>query len=599
MKRIKLKVLSIVFVSLLLVSCDRQEKVKEQKKPEPPKPAPVASMLTLVPDDTVFFVGGTEPFPLKERLQWTAEHFKFNKELLNPQALQKFSEEAKTDGQRMAVQLWSDYIATIVSQDTQLASWGFEEKPMLASYAIGLAPVLRISLNNVELFNKKIAELEGKAKVASKPEKAGTAVYRRYSLNEKKAETDSIVSLIIGVDGNNAVFMLDLGVDSEQTLAAGLGQSKPEKSLEQSGRLKALQDKYKLLPSQMGYIDHQQLITGITTKDGNRMAKMVQLLAPQFKENGQKNLAELQSEGCRNDLQAIGRNWPQTVGGYTAVDLKAKPSHMDSLVVVESNDQPLLDGLQSLRGFVPDYAGPAFASAISSFAVGLNVENVTPFLTKQWTEITQKQYNCGFLKDMQQSLKGGNPAMAGMVTGMAAGVRGIAFSLLSLKMDQAQGQKTPMPKELDALISLSAKDPAALVQTASALLPQLAEVKIPADGTPVKLPVPMPLPFAPMAAINGSHLTVYAGQQAEQLAKELGKATLESSQGFLAGSFDYGRYYGLMTDIMPAAVSKDDPKAAEAAALLEAMKNAKMRVQMKMDFTTRGIEVKTDILSAD
>lgn len=588
MNHAKLKALSIILTSLLLISCDRKEKEKE-KPQEPPKPA---SMLTLVPDDTVFFSGGLEPVPLQEWLQWTAAHFKMSKEML----MLKIREEAKTDGQRMAVQLWEGCLATVISPDTQFASWGFDETPLLASYAVGLSPVLlRISLKDVQQFNKKIAELEEKAKVKAQPETLGTAAYRRYPLNEK----EPFASLIIGVDGKDAVFLLDIGVDSEQTLGLALGQSKPEKSLAQGGRLASLQAKYKLHSPFLGYIDHQQLITGLTTKDGNRMAKMVQLLAPQLKDAG-KQLSELQTEGCRNDLQVIAANWPQTVGGYTALDLKATPARIDFIMTVESNDKPLLEGLKSLRGFVPEYGGAAFAPAASSFAIGLSVENLGPFLMKQWTEITQKQYNCSFLKEMQTALKAKNPAAVSMATGMAAGVRGLSFSLLSLAMEKKEGAAPPMPKDLDAVISLSAKNPGALAQTVSAMVPQLAALQIPADGTPVKLPLPMPLPFTPMAAVNGSHLTVYAGAKAAQIAKEMGTTPLESSQGFMAAAIDYGKYYGLIGDVIASAsAGKKEGQEAQVLSFFEVMKNAEVRVQMKTDCTDRGIEMRAGMLSTE
>jgi hypothetical protein len=592
MNRATQKLLSIVFASLLLISCDKKEKdAAPQKKLEPQKPAAV-SMLRLVPDDTVFFAGGLEPVPLKEWLQWTAAQFQLSKDMLNPQGMQEISAQAKTDGQRMAAQLWEEYTALVAAPDTQLAGWGFADKPQMASYAIGLSPVLcRISLSDAEQFKKKIAELETKGKItAVKEETLGGAWFRRYAVSE----TAPSFKLIIGAADNEAVFLLDLGADSEQTLALVFGQSKPEKSLEQSGRLKSLQEKHKLHPSMLGYIDHQQIAAGLTTKDGNRMAKMLQLLMPKFQEKEARQLNELQSEGCRSEVQEIAAKWPQAFFGYTAFDLKAQPAKIDSLAVMESSDQPLLDGLKSLRGFVPDYTKPAFAPAVSSFALGLNVENVGPFLMKQWTEFTQKQRSCAPLKKMQEQVKASNPAAVSMAAGMAAGVRGMAFSLMSLRLEQTEGGASPAPKEVDAVISLSAKDPAALVQTASAMLPQLAALQIPADGSPVALPLPLPLPFTPMAAVNGSHLTVYAGQKAEQIAKELGKSPLESSQGILAGAVDYGRYYSLLSDAMKA-LGKDDPKAAEAAAMLEAMKNAKMRVAMHVDFTDRGIEMRANV----
>ncbi|MCI5123161.1 MAG: hypothetical protein D3925_01460, partial [Candidatus Electrothrix sp. AR5] len=304
MKSTKKNVLVLLLVSLLLFACDKKEKeVQPKPKPEPPKPV---TMLNVVPADTIFFSGGLEPFPLKEVLQWSTGHFNMLKEL-DLDSMLPIVQDEKIPGRRMASQLWLDYYAMMLSPGTELAKWGVEEKPFLSSYTVGLAPVLlRVSLKDVQLFNTKVEELEAKAKITGKPETLGKATYRRYALNEK----DPSLDLIIGVDNErkHAVFMLDIGVDSEQTLAIALGQQKPEKTLAASGRVEALQKQYKLHPSFIGYIDHQQLITGLTTQEGNSIAKMIQKLAQQLEGAAELSelLEELQTEGCRNDLVAIG-----------------------------------------------------------------------------------------------------------------------------------------------------------------------------------------------------------------------------------------------------------------------------------------------------
>ncbi|MCI5211683.1 MAG: hypothetical protein D3910_23540, partial [Candidatus Electrothrix sp. ATG2] len=303
MKSTKKKALVLILVSLLLFACDKKEEETvgpKKVKHQAPKPA---TMLDLVPADTIFFSGGLEPASLQEILQWSADNFNVLQEF-DPASMLPIDQNEKNPGQRMAAQLWLDYYAMILSPGTELAKWGIGEKAFLTTYTVGLAPVmLRISLKDVQLFQKKIDELEAKAKISAKPVTMGEASYRRYALNEK----DPSLDLIIGLDKKrkHAVFMLDIGVDSEQTLAIALGQQKPEKTLADSGRVEALQKQYKLHPSFIGYIGHQQLITGLTTKEGNSIAKMIQALAPQL-EGIVPLLEELQTEGCRKDLAAIG-----------------------------------------------------------------------------------------------------------------------------------------------------------------------------------------------------------------------------------------------------------------------------------------------------
>ena len=593
---LKKKVLAVMFMPLLLISCNRQEEKKEAQGPaqivKQEEAAKPASMLTLVPDDTVFFFGGLEPLPLKELLQWNVSRFKmpdsFNpKDMLAP-ALKK----AETPGQRMVIQLWSDYYETTVSQKASLASWGISDSPMIAAYAVGLSPVLRISLNDISKFNAKIEEMEAKAQAKAEPETLGKCAWRRYPLTKGELK----MSLIIGTDSNDAVFMLDAGADSEDALALAIGRRTPVKSLAESGRLEALQAAYKLHSAFMGYIDDRQIVTGLTTKDGNWMAKMVQQLIPQLPEKAVKSFADLQTEGCQKDFKAIADNWPQTVGGYTTFDLKGTPSRIDSITVLESKDKTLLDGLRSLRGFVPDYSNEP---AAFSFGLGLNMENVAPLLVQQWKEITSKQYSCPLLQEMQANVKKNNPMAASIAASMAAGVRGLAFSLFDLQMEPptADGQ-TPMPKSLDALLSLSAKDPVTLVQTVAAVFPPLAALELPADGSPVLLPLPVSLPVTPSAAVNGQHLTVYVGKQGEKAAKALAGAALDSSPGIMAASIDYSKYFQ-MTGDLAAYSSGPDGQNAEAAAVLDALKDVKMRVSMKLDFTERGIEMTADMIAPE
>ncbi|MCI5115111.1 MAG: hypothetical protein D3919_00040 [Candidatus Electrothrix sp. AW5] len=593
MKLTKRKALLLILVSVLLFACDRKEKEEIQPKVTAPEPPKSVTLLDVVPADTIFFSGGLQPFPLKEILQWEADTFNAFKGL-DPKSLFPEMQEKETFWQRMGTELWLSYSALLLSPEAELKKWGIQEKTFSASYTVGLAPVFRISLQDVTAFENKLDELEAKVKITHTSETLGQATYRRYAL-KKSASVD----LIIGVDNKHkqAVVMLDLGVDSEQTLAIALGQQKPEKTLADSGRVEALQKQYNLHPAKIGYIDHQQLITGLTTKEGNSVAKMLQSLASQLHLGVSAVLNELQTDGCRHDLEAIGKNWPQTVFGYTTLDLTASPSRIDSLLVLENKDKALLESLQSLRGFIPQYANNATEQPVVAAGIGLNVEKIAPFLTQRWAAITQKEYKCSFLKDIQKDIKSQQPMALAMMTGMAPGVQGLAFSLMSLELE---GKKSdpPLPKSMDALISLAVKNPTVFIQTVSALFPPLAQLELSADGTPVQLPIPFPLPFPVMAAIHGSHVTVYTGEKSKALSQSLRSDSLDTPSGLLATHLDYGKYYGLIGDALQ---SVDIPEAqqAETKALFEAMKGVTLRMQMNMDVTDRGLEIALDMTTTD
>jgi hypothetical protein len=596
------KKLAIVFLSLAVISCDRQE--KEQVVPTPPKnvqqvaqtPAP-SPLLDLVPADTVFFSGVSQPFPLQSLIQWYGKHFTFPDSSQYQELFQLLDQEANKPGERMFLQVWNAYVEAMQEPTRFLDDWGFGESPVFASYALGLSPVLlRISLDDVQKFEQKVEALEAAAGLEVRPENLGTARYRAYSLDEEQA-----VQFIIGVDGQDAVFLVDTGIDSEQTLSLALGQSKPERSLAQSERLSALQKQYGLHSSWLAYLDHQQIITGLTSPDGNRLAKMLHTFAAQDQDLAQ-TLASLQTEGCRKDLKSLAEQWPETVMGYTTLDLQSQQSRIASRLIIANRDKALMEGLHSLRGFVPDYSSTAFAPTAFAFAFGLSVEKLAPFLTQQWTEISQKQYSCSLLQEMQKEVKGNNPAMLQMATAMATGIRGLSFNLQDFNLGEVDPEDNdlPLPEDLDALMSISAQNPSVLVQTVAAFFPPLAALDLPADGTPADLPLPFPLPFTPKLAINGSHITLYVGPKAAGIAQDLGKASLASSPGILAGLIDYSQYYKLLGDALPqmleAGLTQDTQ---QVQSFLDTMKDAKVRLQVHVDFTEQGIEMNADIFPSE
>ena len=553
-----------------------------------------ASMLEFVPEDTVIFAGGLEPLPTRALLEWNMKYFGLPQDLdLAAMMHEDLEIEPESpEGLRMVMQIWQESFALMTAPDVaaELENWGYGEQGRFVFYTVGLAPVYRSELKDPAKFKQKIAKMQSNAKIKPITKTLGTAKYRRYPL-----ATESGPALIVGVDGSDAIFAVDLGVDSEETLALALGQKKPAKSLNPE-RLQALQKKYQLAPSVLGYLDHRRLIAGLTHQDSTRMVKMLQAFAEQSKELTGA-LAELQSAGCRDELAQIGKTWPQSVFGYTEFDLETQPSRMGSLMVLENTDEELLEELQSLRGFVPDYekAQPG----IISLAVGLNLEKFIPFLTRMHDRISQQEYQCSVLKQFQQGMQGGLMPLTMMASMAPPGLRGAAVSLFSLELEQPPVPGAPpQPKNLDALVTLSAQEPAKLLQAFAGMMPALAEFKLPADGTPVEVPLPPepPLPVTPLAAVNGPHLSLYAGEKAADIAKTLGKAALDSSPGIMSMEMDYGRYYSLITQAIGQEMEQEDPQARK---MIEAMAKTKLRLLMTLDFTSQGIVMKTDMLATE
>ena len=116
-----------------------------------------------------------------------------------------------------------------------------------------------------------------------------------------------------------------------------------------------------------------------------------------------------------------------------------------------------------------------------------------------------------------------NPApMIGMGAGMLNGLKGVSFQLYDIDV-AVSGMNGSEVKQIDAMISVSADNPEALLQTAKMFTPELSNIQIQADSKPVNIG-PLFTQYTGIhglyARLNGSHLALYSG--------ELAKSTIDS-----------------------------------------------------------------------
>ena len=102
--------------------------------------------------------------------------------------------------------------------------------------------------------------------------------------------------------------------------------------------------------------------------------------------------------------------------------------------------------------------------------------------------------------------------MIGMGAGMLNGLKGVSFQLYDIDV-AASGMNGSEVKQIDAMISVSADNPEALLQTAKMFTPELSNIQIQADSKPVNIgPLFTTLGcLDSYARLNGSHLALYSG----------------------------------------------------------------------------------------
>ncbi|MDK9775670.1 MULTISPECIES: hypothetical protein [unclassified Vibrio] len=485
------------------------------------------ALLSQVPADTLLITYQTKPINYYEYMNafGTAQQ---------PQMSELFAEEELTPGLEFAVNFLDAYVAASSSPESLKAFMGTGDSVSPVIYTLGFIPVYKVQLENPAALWKTLDEQEQLSGFQHELVKLDKVEYRRYELTESQDKLMGI-GLVVAVVDNVLTVTFDipeLGVESPLKLAFGL--ESPKNSIVDSGRLEALQNKYGASNNSFGIVDIREIIKGLTTVDGNRMARQLKII------QSDPVLDQLRSPACHTEFTQIAENWPQMVAfaEYSAGDDKAR---INGGFVVESKNQVILEALQSVRGVLAESNGE---QSMFSLALGLDVATLAPAIGKIWTDLTTPEYQCSILAQAQNDMRGQNPAPAiSMGAGMANGLKGLSMEMFGLDVNM-NGQYGPELGQLDAIFSISADDPNMLLQTAQMFMPELAQIQIQPDNQPVNIGGLLePYAGKPMdvfARLNGSHLTLYSGEAAAAASEKVMAQPL-TANGLLSFTMDSDR----------------------------------------------------------
>ena len=302
---------------------------------------------------------------------------------------------------------------------------------------------------------------------------------------------------------------------------------------------------------------------------------------------GDNSLSEFQTPECANELQGIAKNWPRTVFGLTSLDITPEQASMDVSVIAESNNKSIINGLKQLRGFIPSFVAGS-QDSLMSLGLALNTDDVVSGLTDVWSDLQTPAYQCEPLAQIQRKMSQQSPAMLGMATGMASGLKGIATSIVDIELDNNQG---PSISQLDALVSVSADKPEQLFNTLKTFVPMLANVELKPNGETIDLSTLLPIPpqvkAKPMLALKGQHLVIYTEGKGQQLTDDLSNEAV-TDNGILGMAMDQGK---LMKHIVKAAEISGQPIPKELDAL-----NGDSRFFVSFDVQDEGVVIKESIV---
>lgn len=531
-------------------------------------------LLDYIPADTPVFTGQLKPFPLKNYLQSISSNY----QQYSTDSLAQLG-DLDSPMAKFFVSIYKQYMDGMKDPTALLKTFGLPNEIKPYFYTLGVVPVLKTDINQIDAFWAVLDKAEQESGYTHEKRTLAGIDYRAYSFAEE-GSTDKADLLFAHKDGILTVTFSASSIEPE-VLEMALGLKKPAQSLAASGMLQEIIKTHGFMDDSISFINHVEIVKAITSQDGNMLAKQLTKFLAE-KGQGEDPLAQIRTPECRTELTAIAANWPRTVGGLTAFTSTEKESHMAASFVIESKNQAILTALQKMRGFIPTHLAD-INSTIFSMGLGIDVNEVAPSLTAIWDDLQKPQLTCAPLAELQAELSQQSPAMLGMFTGMANGVKGLSVSLLDYKMS-SQDQE-PKLESLDALISLTADNPSMLFNMVKPFAPMLAELQVADNGEPTDLSpllmLPPELNIKPMLAIKGQHLVVYSGDKGLALANKLASEK-PSANGLYSMSADYGKMF---TPVLTLLEMTGEPVPEE----LQALKDYNMRVQMSFDVNKQGL----------
>ena len=539
-------------------------------------------ILTYVPADTVFFFGGTETasiddsvallksFAWLKKLDWSVLELDLTRIQESPPAV------------KMIAGLVAKYAIAFTNEENVGKTLGVGQEVDSVTYAVGIVPVMRTKLTDIVAFNSFLDSAEEYFQVKAENQIIGGVTFRSYRFDGEKDKEPSNIKLIIGENSGYAVISLSSDFEGERVQKMIAGTIKPERSLTDVPLLKNIVRKHHYHPAYIAYLNHKEVIKGLTGNTDSDFGKMLESIgkkvsqinrrleeaegkseeeadseksdsdqgkerqAPNETEKTSKNkenpsnenvppVSDIQTPACRTELLAIAENWPFSLYGYTKYDLDNSPKVIESRAVLESKDAKMLSDLGTLRGYVPDAIANNYQEQLLGVGYGINVDALMPFLTNLYQSIVFKEFSCKAIVELQQTYKDFNPAIFASVTsGMMRGLKGGSFALIDFdgSFNFKDKEKKPNIRSIDALITVSSEYPQTLVLMTNSVLQFIKpDLSVPIDGSVVEIPFPPPFDFKqPLKiTIKGKHIIAYIGEKAQQVAEQIGKESLRAN----------------------------------------------------------------------
>ncbi len=451
--------LAMGLASVALAACSHKD-----------KDAPLA----FVPADTPYVVANLDVLDDSTRKALLAQaDVQLPSQLVQMDAAADRMAENNPDGARLLRALRAEFNGKTVEGFAQSA--GLDLKGHSAFYGLGLAPVLRFQLSDPAAFDGFIGRLETaygkKFEVATE----GKQSYRKYVSAESGTE------LILATVAKQAVAALLPANPPQAMLRQALGLDRPQKSIQDDGRLAALAKAKGYKKWLVGELDlTRALPLALGGQDALAVAILKATARAESAKTGEPVANQLQtSPACSAEAARIAARVPMISVGYTKLDAK----HQDGRFDVALAD----DISKAFTGLKVDLPGLGnIGAAPLDLSLALPVSNLRTFWMAQADAVAAKPFTCPELADLNEGFAKLGPMMQKAAIPPFGDLMGVRIALDSLQPNANSSLPT-----FSGRLVLATSNPSGLLAMGQMMVPALAQLKLSNDGKPVALPQQM------------------------------------------------------------------------------------------------------------
>lgn len=491
-----------------------------------------SAILQYVPEDTAFYMGGTMNKSLSEFL---ADSPILGFSPSEKRALNEIQSElltANTPAAKFLNALLTDYNEKTDGTYGAFADYfGLASEGDYATYLHGLIPVINMPIADKQKVVTLFKTISEKAGVSFQEKTIGKQSVLSWVIDKKNLQ------LVLATTDSSAVLTIITPKDTETDIDERLAQ-KPV-SVSFAHTLADIRQQQDYTDDLVFMFDIEKLMKGLFTADDSRASKDFKRY---FSDTplAQKSLNDPNAQLCQADTLKLISHVPRVLMGYNDMQVKGNQLIAKVSALLEINNDMVMSVLDSLQGHIPNHVlNPN--DKISSMGLALDMDNLTPGITKLWTAFTNAEFSCPDLQEAQLKSKQMSPMVLGAFTGMAQGIKGTGLSLFDLKLDA----DSEFPLKLDFLFSIETTNPTGILSLLQ-MVPELANIRIPEDGSEVALDLPLPVEFPVYAAIKGSHVVVYSGEKGKQALNAITSEDLTPNALGFSSSMNYTKLVELI-----------------------------------------------------